>query len=474
MTIKTKDYLILIALFLISFISVYFLPMMITRVIFLIILFAAYRTKLDYVYLVWFFIINDAPGRLFVAGTFDSARIPLYPIMAGVSVGFQELFIMLYLLKYLKYKRASKFIFKKEFTWFVAFAIMVAVFSLPFGMSFDNLIRTYRYLLPWALVFVVPAFIYDKKTLIRTSLLLFPIVFLALISQFYSYISGEYLDEILRGVSTVNLKVDEEIVSRSYSAVFIILFSIVQALYFLFNRKTEINRNYLGAVIFLGYLSIIMTATRGWIIALFAILLGVLVFFGFMKGNANVIRLAIVSSIVFIIAQYQFPVINLQLNASYNRFNTIEALMRGDMTAGGTLERLNVRGPKVMERYWESPIVGLGFSDEFYKHQDGHVGNQNILLNVGILGYILLIGLFIRISRKIWKMSRRMEFRIYENRAPLVFLFGLIAVFIIHSSSAQFWGYTLLKYQVIFIAFFMAAVNAVYLSRQNSTQSPVR
>jgi hypothetical protein len=138
----------------------------------------------------------------------------LYPIMAGVSIGFQELFIMLYLLKYLKYKGASKFIFKKEFTWYVTFAIMVAVFSLPFGMNFDNLIRTYRYLLPWALVFVVPAFIHDKKTLIRTSLLLFPIVILALISQFYSYVSGKYLDEILRGASVVDLKADEEIVSK--------------------------------------------------------------------------------------------------------------------------------------------------------------------------------------------------------------------------------------------------------------------
>jgi O-antigen ligase len=123
-----------------------------------------------------------------------------------------------------------------------------------------------------------------------------------------------------------------------------------------------------------------------------------------------------------------------------------------------------------MKKFWESPIIGLGFTDEYYENQDGHVGNQNILLNVGIFGYILLIGLFIRISRKIWKMSRRMEFRIYENRAPLVYLFGLIAIFIIHSSSGQFWGYILLKYQVMCIAFFMAAVNAVYLSRQNSMQ----
>ena len=94
MFIKFKDYHLLIILVLTSFISVYFMSEMVNRMIFLVILAVAFRTKLDYVYLVWFFIISDAPGRLFSAGSFDAVRIPLYPVISGISVKFQELFLI--------------------------------------------------------------------------------------------------------------------------------------------------------------------------------------------------------------------------------------------------------------------------------------------------------------------------------------------------------------------------------------------
>lgn len=466
------DYQLLLFLFFVSFVSVYFLPVMFNRVIFLLILVAAYRTKLDYVYLTWFFIISDAPGRLFSSGSLEAtARIPLYPVISGVSMGFLELFIIIYLIKYLKSKKPKSFIFKKEFIWYMVFGIVIAAFSPLLGMSFTNAIGTYRHLLPWSLVFIVPAFINDKKTLIRTSKLIFPVVILAFVSQLHSYFTGDYLNNILQGSVSGRLEIGEE-ASRSYSAVTIILFSLIQAFYFMFNRKTEMNRNYLGMIVFLGYLSVIMSAIRGWIIALSAILLGVMIFFGFQKSNKKIVRLVVVSAIAFYFIQLQFPLVTKQIDASFERFATMEDLMHGDITAGGTLQRLDIRGPKVMKKFWESPVVGYGFSDEFYRNSDGHVGNQNILLNVGILGYFLLIGVFVRISIKIWKMSVRKEFRISENRAPVVYLFGLIAVFIIHSSSSQFWGYTISDKSIIFFAFFMAAVNAVYLSRQILTHKP--
>ena len=102
---NSKDYYLLILLILTSLVSVYFTSATVNRIIFLLILVAAFRTKLDYVYFVWFFIINDAPGRLFSAGTFEAARIPLYPVIAGISISFQELFPILFLIKFLSLKK---------------------------------------------------------------------------------------------------------------------------------------------------------------------------------------------------------------------------------------------------------------------------------------------------------------------------------------------------------------------------------
>ncbi|MBN1932404.1 MAG: O-antigen ligase family protein [Desulfobacterales bacterium] len=465
MTVKLKDYQLLIALLLISFVSVYFTPAIVNRVIFIVILAAAYKTKGDYIYLVWFFIINDAPGRLFSAGTFESARIPLYPIMGGISISFQELFILLYIFKYLSLKRLPLFIFKREFTWFLIFGIIVAIISFPLGMGFDNLIRTFRFLLPWTMVIVIPTFIYNRKILIRASLLIFPMVFLAFFSQIFSYFTNNYFDHFLRGRNFGGENMFEGMAARFYSAMYIILFCIVQALNFIFNRKTEINKNYLGSVVFVGLFTILLTASRGWIIASFVLLLGVLILFGLANKITIWLRLVLVSVVIFWIASYKFPILQQQMDASYRRLTTIEALAQGDLTAGGTLKRLDVRGPRVMKKFWESPLFGWGFTDDYYDFQDGHVGNQNILLNIGILGYIFVTGLFINICLKIWKLARKKEILLYEGKTPLLFILGLIFVFIIHASSTQFWGYPLSLDKILFFSIFFAAANAAILYR---------
>ena len=232
---KFKDYHLLIVLLLISFFSVYFMPAVINRVVFLFILAAVFRTKFDYVYLVWFFIINDAPGRLFSAGYLESARIPLYPIISDVSISFQELFIILYVIKYFYHKRPFHFIFKKEFTWFLLVGIFVVGYSFLLGLDIDNFIKTFRFLFPWALVFIIPAYFYNRNILIRASLLIFPMVFLAFFSQIFTYFTGNYLDYYLRGFEATHLQVLGEEAMRSLSAVYITFIAIIQALYFFFH-----------------------------------------------------------------------------------------------------------------------------------------------------------------------------------------------------------------------------------------------
>ncbi len=458
-----KDFNLLIALLCTSVISVYFMPAMVSRLIFLGILATAYRTKYDYVYLVWFFIINDAPGRLFSGGSFDAIRIPLYPVMAGISISFQELFLILYLFKYLSLKRKPAFLFKREFSWFLVFGIFVVGYSYLLGISFENMVRTFRTLLPWCLMFILPVFIHNRQVLIRSCVMLFPVVVLAFLSQIFMYLTNEYLESFL--VSGRKFLIVDEAVGpkRSYSAVYLTLFSILTAFYFLFNRRHEINKHYLSIVIFFGLFSLFLTATRGWIIALSALIIGVLILTGFSKEITRWLQMAFVSVIVLVIVSTQFPVVSKQVEATIHRLQTLEALAAGDLTAGRTLARLDVRGPRVMSKFWQSPFIGWGFSNEYYDYADGHVGHENILLNVGIIGYVFVNGLFVAFCMKIWRFSKRREIQNQEGNSPLIYVVGLIAVFVIHSSSTQLWGYALSMDKIIFFAFLFGAVNAVIL-----------
>jgi hypothetical protein len=255
-------------------------------------------------------------------------------------------------------------------------------------------------------------------------------------------------------------------VSRSFSAGYIILFSFVQGLYFYYSRNANINSNYIGVLLFISLISIILSATRGWIIATMVLFIGAILLCGNTKQMIRNFRLVLISIAVGFIIFSQVPIVHKQVEVVYNRMLTLDALVKGDITAAGTLQRINVRGPKVIQKFWESPVFGWGFSDEYYAYQDGHVGNQNILLSVGIVGYLFLIALFIHFCRKIYILSKFDEVKLHEGKGPLIYIISLIAIFIIHSTSTQFWGYIMEFGQlpkVIFFGFFFASVNAVFI-----------
>ena len=60
-----------------------------------------------------------------------------------------------------------------------------------------------------------------------------------------------------------------------------------------------------------------------------------------------------------------------------------------------------------------------------------------------------------------------MEVQSEWGNAPNIYLFGLIGIFIIHSTTSQFWGFIMHFDQtakILTIAYFLTSINAVILS----------
>jgi hypothetical protein len=460
-----------------SFILVYFLPVIFSRIIFAALVIYIFRTRQDYFWLVLFFILNDAPGRLFSSNAAEGMRLPLYSIAKGISISFQELFTMAYIAKTLFLPRKMDFVFKKHFTWFFLFALGIFLYSLLIGMHFESILATYRTLLPWSWVMIFPFYIRDKETLAKVSRLIFPFVFFGLASQIYSFFTGMYVESYFteRMVITEDVSEGGEAI-RSASMGFVLLFSVVQSLAYLMMKKPPFNRNYLILVLTTASLITILSASRGWIIALLVLYGGTVLFTTSQQLIRNIVRIFLISLLFIILVQMMFPVVGRQIDNAFLRLSTMELLVQGDMTAGGTLSRLTERGPTVMRQFWKSPVFGWGFSDEFYLWSDGHVGNQNLLLNVGIIGYGLLMVIFIGMFVVIWKWSTRREVELQYGSALKVYAMTLVAIFIIHSSSTQFWGYIMtgvVHQKPLFYAFFLSAVNALIISARPATQGDV-
>jgi hypothetical protein len=455
-------------LFFISIISVYYLPFRLNQLIFLVYLLLAYRSKRDYFWLAFFFILIDAPGRLFQGGALtDLHRIPFYTITSGVSLSFDDLFILMYFFKTMVMKRKYRFIFKKDLKFLIFFTLFVLMYSLTIGMSVDNIISTFRILMSWSFIYIIAKLLIKEIDFDRLNRLLFPFVFLALTSQMYSYLTGNYLGRFLKGFSfrksLLLLTADSGQAARAADSSIILLYCFALALFYLFSKRPVFPQRYLYLIIVFCMFSAFLSATRGWIIAYSFFFIMVFIIANKSKTIKQFITIGVVAILVVSLLSFLFPLISVQMQRVTKRVGTLLTLIEGDITAGGTLARLDRRGPRVMKKFSESPIIGWGFSKEYFEYVDNHVGHHSILLNVGIIGYIILNFIFFKWCFLIYRFSGFQPARAkYGEIALKVFCFALLAMYIIHSSSAQSWGLDIELSKIFFYSLLLSFFNIVY------------
>lgn len=464
-----KDSLKIIMAFLATALVVYGfprlgLPNVITQITFLVLLVYIYRAKDSLFWLVWSFAIIDAPGKLFQSfSATEVYRLPMYTMAPGVSVGFLELLLVVFMLKLLKERPQNRFVFKREITLLISTAVVYFFISFFIGISLSNIISSIRYIIPWFWVLIVPRFITSQEDLKRVYLMLVPLLILAVATLLQSYVTGTNLSQILAGRFTGAGDVAEEGLIRVYSSVMIIFISIVLSLYFLSSRREELNYNLLVFIAFAGTVSVLLNGTRGWFLGLLILYSSFLFIsgFGFFKQLG---RLFVIVGFSLILTANLFPRVLSQGNLAFQRIMTLENLLEGDITAGGTLSRITDRSPRVMAVFRESPVIGWGFSNRFYSSFDGHVANQNNLMQFGILGFIAINLIYLSICLKTYSLGKRAGVREIHGNSHLVFFFALIGLFVIHSTSGLLWGFLFTTHQNQMLwAYLFAAINVALL-----------
>jgi len=144
------------------------------------------------------------------------------------------------------------------------------------------------------------------------------------------------------------------------------------------------------------------------------------------------------------------------------RFMTLEALAGGDETAGGTLARLNERGPVVLAAWADNPIFGWGYSNVYFEKNDGHVGNHNILLHSGVSGFTFLMIFILFVNITMYTVYKSFASKSKYKDTPLVFIVFFMGYFIIHSSSGQQFGYMGYPQNVFMQAVFLGMSSIMY------------
>jgi hypothetical protein len=405
---RIPEFIELLLYLLVAFILVYFVDVRLNKWLFLIFLPIVWFSKRDYLWIAFFFILMELPGGLFSGGLRDDPyRLPIYTFAPGFSFAIHELFIILIFAKSLLVKRISSNyyppFFKKELRLLLWLFIALVLISPLLGMNMNSMSNVFKLSLALTMFYSIFRLINTEKQLINFLTLMFPFAFVALALQIYGLLNGEQLIALVKpevsvaqGIYNITTKPGEWIRPIEMSHAMFITFS--GSLVLLMSKRHNLHRHYLILINLVSFLVILMSGTRSWVIA-FSI--GYIAFFLLAgKRTPKLIINSIVVILIVLLSVKVIPVINKQVKNALSRIATVEKVVGGDITGGGTISRYDVRAPRVMEGFLSSSIVlGAGFSDHFYKYADGHVGYHNMLLNAGIAGFLIFLYVGWRVLR---------------------------------------------------------------------------
>ena len=465
-----KENTFLLIAFIFTIIVVYIfphlgVPQLTIKLIFLFLLLIILFSQNDIFWLSWFFIIYSNPGRLFSEGyAVDIYRLPMYRIGAGSAIGFEELFLIIYIIKALIKKDKHYFIFSNYFKFIIIYGIFTILYSFSINMNIDSLILSIRTIMRWIWILLIPEFIYDSDKLAKTFQLIAPFVFIATILLFYTHITGFYLHEILIGKYKEIRFVESTGLIRVFDSYSILMFGLVMALFYICSENQYFNKIYLNLIIVCSIINIFLSATRGWILGLIILLCSIFFMRGF-KFIKQILLTLLMMGLIIISINIFYPSIINQISLSFERFKTVEYLFKGDPTMAGTMTRVTKVRPQLLSLFQQRPILGFGFSIDFFKNWNMHIGNESILFQGGIIGYSIWMIIFLLVCVKIYVYGQKPYVKYKIKNGSIVFILAMLAMFEEHSTSGQMWGFALYEYfKHLYLAWLLAAVNASLLS----------
>ena len=409
-------------------------------------------SKRDYLWLIFFFVYMQAPGSLFQK-PFDN----YVTITSTVGIAFTYIFILVAFIKYKVFfpskNSLQEYKVAKPIFYYILFLILL---SFIIGVDLRSLAFIFYVLCSCLFFYLIPYILNNRATVYKFISLLFFSTILLFIWQIHDIVFSKKIfqyflvgsDELLRqfGARGNDFELNRVYYSASVStlALFVSLFLLL---------KKEINhfsRNYLLLIAVVSFLSMFLTATRGYILMYLFCLLA----FMFLSRASSISFTFIVVFLIMIIT-FLFPIFSDQLSQVYDRLFTLRSIYEGDLTAGGTLTRVTERAPKVMEQYLKSPIFGLGYSKIGTIFNDDHVGNHTLLLQGGVVGFVLWIFSFFASIKSISTRALKSS-----DKSKYFFTIAfLLSWWIAHSSSSAIFSYYLSPHMVFLFGFTLVFIH---------------
>jgi hypothetical protein len=444
----------IIALLIIGAVFVYLLDFPFSNTIYYSAIFLLYiRSKNHTFWGAFLLIMITNPWGLFYYTTYNW----MIPVTSTISIPYSSFFGIVFFIKTRLVQKqmngASTDYLRRFYKVIGVYTVFLILLSPIFGHSMASLYKMVVFLPSFLLFFSLPRLFRDTE-LITFNKIIFLFVIIHSLGVFYDIVSnGTFIKLITFGKPLTGAVFTEEIV-RILGGIGLNLYAMVVGLFYVYRNDSSFNKNYLWLVILIAYITILASATRGWMIASSFLLVSSLLYSMF--RNAANLKSALTFVFIFSIILLLLPRnVGINLTSAFERLYTIEAMTEGDLTAEGTVVRLTERGPRALTRFQESPVFGFGFSEVNEEYYDGHVGNHSLLLMGGVVGMIIVYSTILAIIFYFFRLD-------YKRIGRGLFIFGLalVAIMIIHSSSRAMISFYFPPDSAFIIALFFNHVNA--------------
>ena len=380
-------------------------------------LFFFYRSKKNYPWIFILFFVSFIPG-----GIFRRELIIIQNPMLGV-VTFEMLFVLVSWLKVFK---------KKVPIFYTRYWLMIIIYSSILLLLFGGRIMYFiRIVLFFSWLMILPKLLSDENEIDKLFFFIFMGNIFVFITSAYQIVTNQLFVNIFTESNILVIsRYDDIEISRTAFGLPFSLLAVIGGLIYLSKDRSQINSVLSYISVFFGVLNIIFSATRGWIIAI-VILLFSYSFFMFPKVLRN---LAIILPALFIsiLLVWQIPIFRSQVTKTYYRTIHFQNLLELDFNPETTQLGRITGGARIMNKFWESPILGFGFSKDGRDYSNEHYGNQSLLLNYGFLGIILFIFLWGSYISRLFSIKEIKSIKRQEYRINVLLTLSFLCIFFIH------------------------------------------
>jgi len=416
------DFVQMTALFLGSVFAVYFTGPTIRDLFFLIPLILAFRSKKDYFWFAYFFILINAPASLFVNRTQDALfRLPFYSIMPKFSFTPMDLFLFISIFKAIREKIKIKFFLNKPLEFFLIYILLVSIpVSFILGTQLKPFINTLRSFFFYGIIFSYLRLIKDKEDILKFGYLMVPFTMLIVFDQLYVINAGSrfisLLDPTMLGVFVRNSISGD--IRAVVQGILIVFYTLIFGFQISNSRKHELFPGFSNVAIFLPIASFFLSATRSWM------MIGAFAIMGYVVLSAKGLKFAVQIGTVgalLVIVLFSSGFIEQEFIDNINRryFELGEMASSGNLRQGTFADRIENDIPRVLKGFAYSPVLGVGMSKYMKMYYSNDVGFVNTILIYGIIGFpVFLFFLF----RYVYHLNRLRKNDTFDQTEKNIFI----------------------------------------------------